>query len=501
MIGNPLEESHAQLQQAKGLLRERKFDQAQAICEALLRRYPNYVGALYTLGLVYGEQDRNEHALDCLVRALMLSPRNKPVATALAEIYLRLGANEMAAQTLERAAPSGPPDAAALLMLGDIYQEDCQYERARDKYRQALAVEPDLASAAIGLGWCHGHLGDYGEAARTFAGLIERGVNLIEPVRALTILPASAVKVDLLAQLEKLAKPPGEDEADFANSVDFLRAAILDRRGHYAEAWECLTRANRAVFLKMHDRLGPIAERWRDSLDMLRANPGRRGRTDATGHPISLFILGASRSGKTTTEGLVATLNGVKRGYESPCLRDAILRTFQAGSLLGAAALEHLPPHLYPLCREYYVEELGRRAGSARVFTNSAFGQIYIAALISDMLPNVRFLFVKRDVEDNVFRIFMTKYRSGNAYAYDLKAAREHVVQHHEMIDLMAEKFPDIVRVVRYEDVVTDPAAARAVAAELCGLPIPDEMAVPAVDSDRGCSAPYRERMAIVLKQ
>ncbi len=62
----------------------------------------------------------------------------------------------------------------------------------------------------------------------------------------------------------------------------------------------------------------------------------------------------------------------------------------------------------------------------------------------------------------------------------------------------MAEKFPDIVRVVNYEDMVADPAGTLRVAAELCGLPMPEGPA-PSVGDDRGCAEPYREFMAAEL--
>ena len=41
------------------------------------------------------------------------------------------------------------------------------------------------------------------------------------------------------------------------------------------------------------------------------------------------------------------------------------------------------------------------------------------------------------------------------------------------MADLLAQKLPNIVRVIRYEDMVADPATALRAAADLCGLPVP----------------------------
>jgi hypothetical protein len=80
-------------------------------------------------------------------------------------------------------------------------------------------------------------------------------------------------------------------------------------------------------------------------------------------------------------------------------------------------------------------------------------------------------------------------------YAYDLNTARENVLWYHQMVDLLPEKFPDFVRVARYEDMIADPAAVLREAADLCGLAVP-EGPMPAVGDDRGCAEPYRRFMA-----
>jgi hypothetical protein len=247
------------------------------------------------------------------------------------------------------------------------------------------------------------------------------------------------------------------------------------------------------MFGRLSDNYRDIVQRQQAMLALLRANrptpppPDRR-------QPVSLFILGASRSGKTTMERLMATFDGVKLGYENPIVENAIRRAFQGAGLLTNGFFEMLPPQLYPQCREIYLEELARRAGPARVFTNTHPARISDAPLIVSVFPNVRLLFVKRDIEDTVLRMYFRRYTEGNAYAYELSAAREHVVWYHQMMDLMAAKLPDIVRTIRYEDMVANPSAALRVAAELCELPMPSEPP-PAIGDDRGCAEPYREFM------
>jgi hypothetical protein len=199
-------------------------------------------------------------------------------------------------------------------------------------------------------------------------------------------------------------------------------------------------------------------------------------------------------------ESLVGMLEGVKRGYENPSLDNAISRTYQDAGLLSTYTLDYLPPQFYPLVRKIYAEELVQRGGSTRVFTNTHPGYIHEAGRLAQTLPNARFLFVKRNLDDVVLRMFMRLYRRGNSYAYDLSAARAYIEWYDQIADLLAEKLPDTVRVVRYEDMVADPDAALRLAAELCGLPMP-KGPVPTIGDDRGCAKPYRNLIASELGQ
>jgi hypothetical protein len=164
------------------------------------------------------------------------------------------------------------------------------------------------------------------------------------------------------------------------------------------------------------------------------------------------------------------------------------------------SALSSLPPPAYPLCRTLYREELARRLAGATVFTNTNSGCLFEAVHIASVFENVRFIFMKRNMEDNLLQIFMREYQGGNPYGYNLKAAREHILWQHQISDLMAEKFPNIVRVVHYEDMIANPMVGLRTAAELCGLFMPNGL-LPTVAGDPGCSAPYRQFMIAELER
>jgi Flp pilus assembly protein TadD len=484
-----------QLEEADRLRQQGKLDRAEALCFPLASRHPGYVAALHTLGLIYLDKGNYERALDCLVRASMLDPTSWMSLTALSLAYLRLGATEMAAQTLERALASKPQDASIFASLGQVHREEREHELAQRAYRQALALDPDLQSAALGLALCLSALGRPADAASVLREAYARGHRSLELLNVMSSLPPDVVQLDLLGALDELASRTPAADAGFKNTLLFARAAALDAAGRHAEAWQALMAANRPLAAQHQAELkADIARRERALARMRSASVAAAGPAATGEQPISLFIVGPSRSGKTSLEQLMSSLHGTRAGCEVPIVEKAVRRAFQRSALPPRNDLEDLPPGLLPLFRQIYLEDLAPRAAGAGVFTNTLPARIYDAGLIATTVPNVRFLLIKRNMDDAALRIYMTKYLSGNAYAYDLKTIRDYLKWYDTMIDLTAEKLPDITRVVSYDSMVDDPAATLHEVAAWCGLAL-DGASAPALGHDRGCSAPYRTLM------
>ncbi len=494
--GAPQSQTHSkpepreQLEQADQLRQLGQLDRAESICYALTRRYPNFVAALHTLGLVYLDKRNFERALDCLVRAEMLDPNNWMILTALSLAYLRPGANEMSAQTLDRALAFRPEDAGTQASLGEIYRDEREYELAQNAYRKSLTLDSGLESAAIGLALCLLALGRNAEAARVLEDSFRRGHRSLNLLGVMATLPRNTLSIDLLAALDLLSVSQREQDAEFKNTFAFVRAAVLHAAGRYAEAWQHLQAANSPLFAEHKSVLAKDAARQEKSLARLRSasfKPLGIGK-----EPISLFILGPSRSGKSSLEHLLASLDGVKAGCEVPIVENALRRAFQSAAVPTSQNLEDLPPELLPSFREYYLEDLMRRAGSARVFTNTLSQRIHDASIIASVIPNARFVMLRRDLQDTALRIYMTKYLRGNSYAYDLKSIAAYLRWYNQMIDLAAEKFSENVLLVTYESMIADSLTVLRKIATMCGLSIKDGP-IPAPADDRGAATHYRE--------
>lgn len=492
---HPLLHEFAAVQEAEKLRLAGKFDQARSTCAAVLTKDSDYVAALFTMGLILADQSQYDKALSHLHRATMLNPFDHQILTGLSGVYLRLGANLMAARTLEQALHVAPKDTNILITLGEIYREEKEYELSKEAFEAVLDIEPTLLVAEIGLARNLIHIGELAEAAKIFERQVRGGSRLLSYLYYLSQLPASLVNLDLISLLKE-AKPQGKKAVDdqFRAQLAFTKAAALDKAGRYEEAWTQVGEArgyylveNRTAYDKLRQKLAPLLALARKS--RITTPSTVIGQSE---HPISLFITGPSRSGKTSLERLVGLLAGVKRGYENPIVENAVRRTFQTAGFPTRSHLVQLPPGLSEMFRKFYCEELRKRAGSAKVLTNTLPTRTQDAMRAASEIPNARFVFFKRNIDDLTIRIFMRNYAHGNYYASDLSDIRDYLQWCHKMIDVMAAKMPDISKVVTYEEMVADPASVLVEVAELCGLDMPGDT-LPDIGDDRECAAPYRD--------
>lgn len=411
----------------------------------------------------------------------------------------KLASFRSATNALEQALESKPSDARLLTSLGYNYINVQEYDQAAAAFQEALSSDPSLYRAGVGLGECYKQLGDAAKAAEVFEGLFRAGDRSLPVLGNLSELPKSLVEVDLLSVLDKMDSAPVTDKDAFRSSLAFCKAAALDKGERYAEAWAQLVAAN-DLKQKLLERDHPEQSDW--STGAQTPGGGREapltGRPFEEGVPLSLFIFGPSRSGKTMMEALVAnTLPSVKRGFENVIITD-IREALKTAGLFDGGGLDTMALDLRTMFRNVYLEELAQRT-SDTIFTNTAPGLITDALAIAELVPNARLIFVKRDIDDTAIRIYMKDYEKGrHAYAYSVHEIYAHIRWYYYAIDRLAELLPEVSRTVTYEQMIEFPESAIDVAAELCGVPV-QTGEVPRTIGDRGCAEPYRDYLKAAI--
>jgi tetratricopeptide (TPR) repeat protein len=493
-----IEQAFARLTEAETLRRSGDLDRAKALCEGLLRDHPDYAGALQTLGVIHLSMNDPHQAFVCFAQVARLCPTDWINLTNLGSAELQLGAHAAAAETLERARRLKPDDTAMLLILADAYREARDYDAAVAVYSDVLRIDPASAVAAQGLGDSLLQLGRLAEAAQALEAAHRANPGSAAILYSLSQLAPGLVRTDIAHALRSCKRQDSESDVDFVSFRDFATAGALHRQGRVEESWKTLVEAN--------DRLATRhREPWKRQSTGMAAALRQALVTTAPqpfaeeGSPISLFILGPSRAGKSVVEQLLTRLVGLKRGHERRLVEASVKRTAALSGLLATANPTELPSSLHDRLRAIYREEVVGFANDARIVTDTYPAMIAYIGHIAGVVPNLRLIFIKRDRHDLALRIYMRLYRSGNHYAYSVPAIFDYVRWYEQMAEIWLAKLPSISLNLNYEDVVAEPAATLGRAARLCrAAQAPGDPAV-AYD-DRHCGQAYRSLIDAALR-
>ncbi len=488
-----LNDAYGRLAEAQAARDAGRISASIKILEPLIDDYPDYVAALHNLGLAHLAKQAYWPALSCFVRASMLNPEDWTILTSLAQCYVGLESNEMAIHVLEQARAFEEDKAEIHYTLGVIYEREREYEAAAQSFRRALELDPDHIGAVLSSGQISVHLGDFEQAADAFARSHKTKPGLLAPIVASAQLPTGFARFDVPAALDQVRREKHENLEDHQIRLAFANAHLLHRSGEHKAAWDMLRRANRPLRRRIEDDVARHKQRRVARLEMAREHvaSGTCGIPDDERYPVSLFIVGTSRSGKTTLERTLSATSGVKRGYENPIVERAVTATAQTAGLLTIRQLGDLPIELYGKFRGIYLKHLLTRADGAKVFTSTHPGRTSDVGLLSRIVPNARFVFVNRNRNDAALRIFMKHFREGgNFYAYDMGDVLAELDWCSAMFDVWENVKSVQHTTVSYEDLVVDPVAELTKLGELCALEI-DTQTIPPTGDDRSCGEPY----------
>lgn len=486
-----IDQAFARLTEAENHRRSGDLGRAKALCEALLREYPDYAGALQTLGAIHLAMNDPRQAFSCFAQVQLLCPTDWINLGNLGSAALRLGAYAAAAEILEKARQLKPDDVETLLILADAYREARNYEAAVAVYRNVLAIDTGSAVAGQGLGDSLLQLGQLEQAATALDAAHRARPDSAAILYSLSQLAPGLARTDIDRGLEAVKRQDTESELDFTSFRDFARAGVLHRENRFKESWQTLVQANRrlaAHHLEPWKRQSTnMAAAMRQAVELPATQP-----ISEEGSPISLFILGPSRAGKSVVEQLLDRLAGLKRGHERRFVETSVRRTAAQSGFLTTANPSELPRTLDERLRAIYREEVVSFAKGARIVTDTYPAMIAYIGRIVSVVPNLRLVFIKRDRLDLALRIFMRLYRTGNHYAYSVPTILEYVRWYDRMTDIWLGKFPAISVTLNYEDVVARPAAALERIARL-GNAEPAGADPTVAYDDRHCAVAYRE--------
>lgn len=139
-------------QKAYQLQKGHDFSGAITTYKELLRINPNHTNALHFMGLAHASMSEFEQALDCLISASKLEPKNPSIQNNLGNLYQKKSLLINAIEHYHKALIIASDYAQAHNNLAAIYTKQGQTNKALKHYKDAIHNQPDFTDAHFNLG-------------------------------------------------------------------------------------------------------------------------------------------------------------------------------------------------------------------------------------------------------------------------------------------------------------------------------------------------------------
>ena len=296
----------------------------------------------------------------------------------------------------------------------------------------------------------------------------------ISHARLATLLRGKLPDEDLTA-LERRLDDPDLPEAPRARLL-FGLSQVLDARGEFARAGECLREANAiSKSLAKGQREYVPADHERFVTGVLKAfDAGFFERVLGSGSDTRrpVFIFGLPRSGTTLVEQILASHSRLHGAGELRLARYTFEAITAAVGLTGQPmeSVPHLDRPALLRLADQHLERLRALVGDKpdRVADKMPDNYMYVG-LLAAVFPRATFIHCRRDLRDIAVSCWMTDFRSIR-WANDFEHISSRFQQYRRLMDHWKSVLPATIHHVDYEDTVADTEAVARRLVAACGL-------------------------------
>ena len=336
-----------------------------------------------------------------------------------------------------------PNDVFACLNKGNAQRNKGDMDGALATYKQAIKIKPNYAEAYYNMGVTLNSIGDFDAAIDNYCKAFSLKPNDETIVGGLLRMPVGYIPKDVLNHIKHFL-----DHFAFSSLIvgdaEFLEAGYHLHSGDTELAFQKFCLANKVKALASGCNLEKQEETfktytqdiksWEPNVSVLKTTALKK-----------IFILGPSRSGKTTLERALGKISKIKSCHEA----HKVIPTSDT----------HLDLNR-PIDFEevFFGKESKLISQGYEAITCTDPSLLYSVIYLADKLPNSYFIFVSRNKKDVAPEIFTTNYREGNVYSYDPNIIMSYLNFYRIASYNIKTKIPNRVMHCSFDEIVESPS-------------------------------------------
>lgn len=235
-----------------------RLEQAEQLCQLVLRSQSDNASALHILGLIAHQRGSNHLAVDLISKAVASNSQVPQFHNNLGVALKALGKFEEAVQAYEKALLLKPDYADACYNIANSLESLGRHTAAVQQYKQALLLKPDDAHTYYNMGIAMQMLGHHAEAIENFNRAIQINPDSAGAYRAMAVSQQIQGRYpEAISSLNRALHL----EPDCARTHTDLGMVLL-RTGNFTEGWpEYRWRLENSFWMKHYND----ASRWNGS--------------------------------------------------------------------------------------------------------------------------------------------------------------------------------------------------------------------------------------------
>jgi tetratricopeptide (TPR) repeat protein len=388
----------------------------------LLHKYPNAkVVKQLDILILYRERKYTE-AYGKIQEVLKTSSKNAALINMQGLIQRQLELFDEAIASYEKAINIKPNFADPYNNAGIIYRYYGEKEKAISCFKKALEIRPDFLSARYNLAGMKGYK------------FSEKEIALVE------------------GQLQEIKAP--EDKA----RCYFTLYNALVKNSDYQKAFSYLQRGNQILFEhnKTQHLLPAYVNKIIKGFDSQYANK-LKSLNAATKRAV--FIIGMPRTGSTLLEQILCAhtaITGIGESREMPRLMHEIFAQLEVNTQGFLQVYSQQDKQKLIQLAERYMQNSSKKLNGEKIFIDKMLNNFKYVGFIQNLLPNARFIYIKRHPLDTCLSCYEKKFTLGHEYSYDLLTLADHYVASTALMKHWRSLYPSIIYEINYEDIVFD---------------------------------------------
>ncbi|HEX4078522.1 MAG TPA: sulfotransferase [Rhizomicrobium sp.] len=440
-----------------------------------------------------------------LLRALELSPAYLGARAAYASVLAERRDYRAAYHQCALLLAAAPDEFGYRLLRADCAMNIERVDEAKALYDQLLREKPMHPALLRSYGFLMNTVGDRDEAARTFRSLLAFYPNAGAGYYGLNELRANYLTGDDVAQMRHRLSAGVPNRAS-RRSMAYALAQTLEGMGEYEasfQAYEFAARVSAEIARESHWAYDPAEFAQRLNRMRRTFTAGAIAARFATAPPnpatTPIFVMGMPRAGSTLVEQILASHDQIEGTRELPVVSEVTGRIAMSRLLVA--------PDVYPdRVLEYSRAELDRFGadvlGGIAEFRRTKLpyvidkrpGNWVDAPFLHLILPQAKFIAVRRAPMAACFAMFKQMLRRDAAFSYDLTHLGRFYRDYVDYMDYLDSVMPGAILRVSYESLVDNTEAEIRRMLNYCGLPF-DERCLRFWETDRAVLTPSAQQV------